>query len=131
MSEQIQLGDISLDVVHKDIKNVHLSVHPPTGRVRLSAPVRMDMDTIRLFAISKLCWIKKQQQQLRSQEQETPRDYLNRESHYLGGRRYLLSVIEVDEAPSIDLKHNRMILSIRPNPGLLPQKRFCRRSIRH
>ncbi|MBM2846544.1 MAG: putative metal-dependent hydrolase, partial [Bacteroidetes bacterium] len=61
MVAKIDLGDISLDVVKKDIKNVHLSVHPPTGRVRISAPLRMNLDTIRVFAISKLGWIKKQQ----------------------------------------------------------------------
>ena len=61
MATQIQLGDIAVDVVLKDIKNVHLSVHPPTGRVRISAPSRMSLDTIRVFAISKLGWIRQQQ----------------------------------------------------------------------
>jgi predicted metal-dependent hydrolase len=61
MTTRIQLGDIAVDVVKKDIKNVHLSVHPPTGRVRISAPLRMSIDTIRVFAVSKLEWVKKQQ----------------------------------------------------------------------
>ena len=113
MVTQIQLGDIALDVVRKDIKNVHLSVHPPTGRVRISAPSRMNLDTIRVFAISKLAWIKQQQRKLREQERETPREYLDRESHYVWGKRYLLSVIERDLAPAITLKHNRMILTVR------------------
>ncbi len=77
-----------MDVVLKDIKNVHLSVHPPTGRVRISAPERMSLDTIRVFAISKLGWIKQQQKKLREQERETPREYLDRESHYVWGKRY-------------------------------------------
>ena len=72
MVSQIKLGDIAVDVVLKDIKNVHLSVHPPTGRVRISAPKRMSLDTIRVFAISKLDWIKQQQAKLREQERETP-----------------------------------------------------------
>ena len=94
MATRLQLGDIAVDVVFKDIKNVHLSVYPPTGRVRISAPLRMSLDTIRVFAISKLGWIKQQQKKLREQERETPREYLDRESHYVWGKRYLLKVIE-------------------------------------
>ena len=114
MESQIQLGDITVDVILKDIKNVHLSVYPPTGRVRISAPKRMDLDTIRVFAISKLDWIKRQQLKMREQERETPREYVERESHYVWGKRYLLSVSEIDQAPSIELKHSRMLLSVRP-----------------
>ena len=98
MATQIELGDIAVDVVLKDIKNVHLSVYPPTGRVRISAPSRMSLDTIRVFAISKLGWIKQQQKKLREQERETPREYLDRESHYVWGKRYLLKVVESDAA---------------------------------
>lgn len=114
MIAQVQLGNIAVDVVLKDIKNVHLSVYPPNGRVRIAAPARMSLDTIRVFAVSKLGWIKRQQKKLREQERETPREYLNRESHYLWGRRYLLTVREDNEAPSIELKHSRIILRVRP-----------------
>ena len=114
MITQIELGDIAVDVVQKDIKNIHLSVYPPTGRVRISAPLRMDLDTIRVFAITKLGWIKSQQQKLREQERETPREYLDRESHYVWGKRYLLKIEEKDAAPEVELKHNKMILRIRP-----------------
>jgi len=114
---QITLGDIEADVVLKDIKNVHLSVYPPTGRVRITAPKRMSMETIRVFAISKLGWIKLQQKKLREQERETPRDYVDRESHYVWGKRYLLSVVERDEPPSIELEHERMLLQVRPQTG--------------
>ena len=113
MATRLRLGDIAVDVVLKDIKNVHLSVHPPTGRVRISAPLRMNLDTIRVFAISKLDWIRQQQRKLRGQERETPREYLDRESHYVWGKRYLLSVIQRDLAPSLALKHSRMILTVR------------------
>jgi predicted metal-dependent hydrolase len=98
-TEKLELGNIKIDVVKKDIKNIHLSVHPPSGRVRISAPKRLDLDTIRVFAISKLNWIKKQQSRIRRQEREAPRDYINRESHYFKGRRYLLKIIE-HNAPS-------------------------------
>jgi predicted metal-dependent hydrolase len=114
MLSQITLGDIAVDVVLKDIKNLHLSVHPPTGRVRISAPKRMRVDSIRVFAISKLDWIKQQQTKLREQERETPRDYVERESHYVWGKRYLLSVSEGDEPPSVQVKHGRMLLRVRP-----------------
>jgi predicted metal-dependent hydrolase len=117
MTDQIDIGGISIDVVFKDIKNLHLSVHPPTGRVRISAPERMNLDTIRVYAISKLDWIKKQQKQFQEQERETPRDYIDRESHYLWGRRYLLKVSEKNQAPSVELEHNRMMLTVRPGSG--------------
>jgi predicted metal-dependent hydrolase len=111
---QVQLGNIAVDVVLKDIKNVHLSVYPPNGRVRIAAPSRMSLNTIRVFAISKLSWIKQQQKKLREQERETPREYLNRESHYLWGKRYLLTVREENEVPSIQLMHHCILLSVRP-----------------
>ncbi|MCP4543632.1 MAG: M48 family metallopeptidase [Chloroflexi bacterium] len=114
MVTQIELGDITVDVVLKDIKNVHLSVHPPTGRVRISAPSRMSLDTIRVFAISKLAWIKQQQKKLQEQERETPREYLDRESHYVWGHRYLLQVIEIDAPPAIELQHTHLLLHVRP-----------------
>ena len=124
MASQIQLGDIAVDVVLKDIKNVHLSVHPPTGRVRISAPRRMKIDTIRVFAISKLDWIRRQQTKLREQERETPREYVDRESHYVWGKRYLLAVSESDQPPAIELKHSRMHLRVRPGTPLEKRRQF-------
>ncbi|HUW25063.1 MAG TPA: SprT family zinc-dependent metalloprotease [Gallionella sp.] len=118
MVTQINLGGLAVDVVQKDIKNIHLSVYPPTGRVHISAPLRMDIDTIRVFAITKLGWIKKQQHKLREQEREAPREYLERESHYVWGRRYLLKIEEQNAAPEVELKHNKIILHIRPVTSL-------------
>jgi predicted metal-dependent hydrolase len=116
-TQQINIGGISVDVEFKDIKNVHLSVYPPTGRVRIAAPARMSIDTIRLYAIAKLGWIKKQQKKLQEQQRETPREYLDRESHYVWGRRYLLKVQEADQTPSVELKHNQMVMTVRPDAG--------------
>jgi predicted metal-dependent hydrolase len=113
MRSRIQLGDIGVDVVRKDIKNIHLSVHPPTGRVRIAAPERMSLDTVRVFAIAKLPWIKKQQRKLREQERETAREYIDRESHYVWGQRYLLKVVEADRPATVELDHGRMILCVR------------------
>jgi predicted metal-dependent hydrolase len=106
-----------VDVILKEIKNVHLSVYPPSGRVRISAPKHMSLDAIRVFAVSKLDWIRQQQTKLREQERETPRDYVNRESHYVWGKRYLLTVTESDEPPAVELKPRRMLLRVRPGTG--------------
>jgi predicted metal-dependent hydrolase len=114
MTTQIQLGEMCIDVVKKDIKNVHLSVYPPMGRVRISAPLYMELDTIRLFAISKLDWIKREQRKILAQEREAPREFLERESHYVWGKRYMLSVVERDAPPAIDLQHSKLILQWRP-----------------
>lgn len=114
MVTQLKLGDIAVDVVLKDIKNVHLSVYPPTGKVRISAPQRMSLATIRVFAISRLGWIRQQQRRLREQDRETPREYLDRESHYAWGRRYLLKVVREHAAPQVELKHRKMILRVGP-----------------
>src|SRR5438128_9988809 len=113
MVTKIELGAITVDVVKKDIRNVHLSVYPPTGKVRISAPLRMDLDTIRVFAISKLGWIKQQQRKVSEQEREPPREYLDRESHYVWGKRYLLKIIQKDAAPSIEVRHATLRLRIR------------------
>jgi predicted metal-dependent hydrolase len=113
MAARVVIGDIPVDVVLKDIRNIHLSVHPPAGRVRLSAPVGMDIETLRLYAISRLGWIKKQQRKLRGQERETPREYLNRESHYLWGKRYLLKIVEREAPSAVDVQHSAILLYVR------------------
>lgn len=115
--EQLQLGNIIVDVIQKDIKNIYLSVYPPTGRVRISAPFRMDVDTIRVFAISKLSWIRKQQAKLKKQEREAPREFLNNESHYFNGKRYLLKIIHHNAAPRVNLQHSTIELYVRPKTG--------------
>src|SRR5436309_8425505 len=120
MPIHLLLGDTSVEVVLKEIKNIHLSVHPPSGRVRISAPSRMSLDTIRVFAVSKLGWIKQQQKKLREQERETPREYLDRESHFVWGKRHLLKVAENNSAPEVDVK--RHILSLKIRPGSSEEK---------
>ncbi len=117
MSGQIDLGDIAVEVVFKDIKNIHLSVYPPDGRVRMAAPARMDLDTLRVFAVSKLPWIRQQQRKLLGQARETQREFLDRESHYLWGRRYLLRVVEEDAAPALLLTPGTLVLRVRPGTG--------------
>ncbi|HUG80668.1 MAG TPA: SprT family zinc-dependent metalloprotease [Bryobacterales bacterium] len=114
MATTLKIGKTVVDVVQKEIKNVHLSVYPPTGKVRISAPLRMDVETIRLFAISKLSWIREQQRKVTEQERESPREFVERESHYLWGKRYLLKVVEEERSPRIELRHSKMVLRVRP-----------------
>lgn len=114
MTHTIQLGELSIRVTKKEIKNVHLSVHPPDGRVTLTAPSSTRLEVARAYAISRLGWIRRQQAQLRSQARETPRRFLERESHYLWGRRHLLSVVFRDAKPSVALDHKRITLTVRP-----------------
>lgn len=114
MAVTLDVSGIAVDVIRKNIKNVHLSVHPPTGRVRIAAPLRMSLDTVRLFAISKLGWIRHQQRTLLRQERETEREYLDRESHYLWGKRLLLKVVEFDAAPEVRVRHGSIVLQVRP-----------------
>jgi predicted metal-dependent hydrolase len=121
MVARLNLGGVAIDVTFKDIKNVHLSVYPPRGRVRIAAPRRMRLDTVRVFAISKLGWIKQQQRKLREQDREPQREYLDRESHYVWGKRYLFEVSESENPAAIELKGNRMLLQVRP--GADKQKR--------
>ena len=114
MSETIQLGKLSILVTRKDIKNVHLSVYPPDGRVTLVAPIATRLDVARAYAISRLGWIRQQQAKLKSQARETPRKFIERESHYLWGRRRLLSVAYRDAKPSVSIDHKRITLTVRP-----------------
>lgn len=114
MSKTIQLGELSIRVTKKAIKNVHLSVHPPDGRVTLVAPSATRLDVARAYAISRLGWIRQQQKKLWSQARETTRRFIERESHYLWGRRHLLSVAYREAKPSVSLDHKRITLTVRP-----------------
>ena len=122
MKSLLQIGDIEVEVVRKDIKNVHLSVHPPKGRVTVAAPAYMKLENIRLFVIAKVAWIREQQKRLELQDRETSRVFLNRESHYVWGQRYLLRLVEVDATPSIELKHGKMIFQSRPGTDVIKKQ---------
>lgn len=107
--EQITISNIRVDVVRKDIKNIHLAVYPPTGRVRIAAPLRVNEDAVRLFAISKLGWIKRNQRKFEGQDRISPREYQQRESHYFQGRRYLLKMVDTDETQKVVLRNKKFI----------------------
>ena len=114
MQATLRLGELHIHVVRKDIRNVHLSVHPPNGRTRIAVPRHLSDAAIRAFAIGKLGWIRAQQQKLQEQERETPREYLDRESHFVWGRRCLLRVVEHEAPPVVEWRQHRLTLSVRP-----------------
>lgn len=118
MSKRIVLGEVQIETVYKAVKNVHLTVHPPNGRVTLVAPKGTRPEVARAYAISKLGWIRQQKAALKSQARETPRQHVTRETHYLWGRRYLLRVIELDAKPQVKLDHKHITLQVRPGSSL-------------
>lgn len=117
--EQISISGITVNVVRKNIKNMHLAVYPPAGRVRLAVPLRMNAEAVRLFAISKIGWIRRHQRNFADQERLGPREYKERESHYFQGRRYLLRIRETSGAGYVDLQSKTYLdLHVKPDAGL-------------
>ena len=114
MRDTLELGDLHAEVTRKAIKHVHLSVLPPTGKVRVAAPVHVPLETIRLFVIDKLAWIRTQQRKLRAQQREAPRTYQGKESHFVWGRRRLLEVVRAETAASVQLTSRKLLLQVRP-----------------
>jgi predicted metal-dependent hydrolase len=115
MADTIQIGEVLIQVVRKAVKNVHLSVHPPDGRVTLVAPTSTRLEVARAYAISKLGWIRNQREKLRNQARETPRKFIERESHQIWGRRHLMTINYADVKPCVRLDHKRVILTVRPS----------------
>lgn len=107
--QKITVGNISIDVVRKDIKNLHLGVYPPNGRVRIASPLKIDDEAVRLFAISKMAWIKKQKIKFETQERQTERRFVSGESHYYNGNRYLLNVIYHNATPKVEIRNKTYI----------------------
>jgi predicted metal-dependent hydrolase len=103
---QIIVNDLVVEVVRKKIKNLHLSVYPPNGRVRVSAPLHIDDEAVRMAVISRLAWIRRQQAKFEGQERQSAREYVSGESHYFQGNRYLLNVICHDAPPKVVLRSN-------------------------
>ena len=114
MANNILVSGIEIEVQKKNIKNMHLSVLPPDGRVRISAPLRIKDETIRLFAITKIGWIRKQITKFENQPRQTEREYINGESHYVWGRRYRLEINYYNHGRNnVEIKGNRLILAVR------------------
>lgn len=102
----IEVRGIEVEVVRKPIKNLHLSVHPPDGRVRVSAPRSIDDDAVRLAVISRLAWIRRHRVALAEQPRQSEREMVSGESHYFLGRRYRLHVLEHRGPNRVNLKGN-------------------------
>ena len=117
-SHQLLIGSVPVEVTIKPIKNLHLSVVPPDGAVRISAPQGMSPDHVRAYAIGKLGWIRKQQARFSAQQRESPRLVIERESHALWGQRLLLHIEEVNAAPRIEVHPRHLILFLRPGSTL-------------
>lgn len=114
-TERISISNIEIDVIRKDIKNMHLAVYPPNGRIKISAPNRMDEEVVRLFAISKLGWIKKHVKNFQDQPRETIRKYVSGESHFFLGQRYLLKLEEHVGSSKVDIKGiKHIVIKIKP-----------------
>lgn len=124
MKSQFQIDNISIEVIRKSIKNIHLSVHPPHGRVTIAAPTHLKLDTIRVFAIAKIDWIRDQQKKLLNQERESSREFLNRESHFVWGERYLMKVVEVEKSPSLQIKNRQLVFRVRSDWGQAEKQVF-------
>lgn len=122
---QIDVNGLTVDVVRKDIKNLHLAVYPPNGRVRVAAPLRLDDEAVRLAVIARLAWIKRQRAKYEAQERETKREYLNGESHYFLGARYRLNIVEEDAQPKVIVRNKQYLdLYIRPGSDSVQRERI-------
>lgn len=110
----IRLGEIAIATTCKAVKHAHLSVHPPHGRVTLVAPLGTRPEVMRAYAISRLSWIRRQQEAFRAQAREMPRRYIPRETHWLWGKRCLLTVDYVEAAARVTHDHQRIRLQVRP-----------------
>lgn len=123
MTETLKVGELSVELIRKSVKHVHLSVHPPEGNITLVAPTGTRTEVARAYAISRLAWIRAQQASFASQARETPRRYVSRESHYLWGRRYLLAVEYREAKPKVVLDHRRIRLCVRPGSDASSRER--------
>ncbi len=121
----IEVGGIRVEVVRKPIKNLHLSVHPPEGHVRVSAPLRVDDEAVRLAVISRLRWIRRHQKTFANQPRQSQREMVSGESHYFMGRRYRLRVLEHNGPNRISWNGNaELMMRVRPGTGREKREQF-------
>lgn len=121
-ADQIEVSGIRVDVVRKDIKNLHLAVYPPGGRVRVAAPEHLDDEAVRLAVVTRLGWIRRKQEDYVAQERQSAREMVTGEAHYVQGRRYRLDVVEASGRPSVALRNGRT-LQLRARTGASPTER--------
>ncbi len=128
----ITVRGISVEIVRKDIKHLHLGVYPPSGRVRVASPSRLDDDAVRLAVISRLGWIRRQQAEFAQQDRQSQREFVTGESHYFWGRRYRIDMIEHNGPPAVRLPNNTtMELRVRPGSDQEVREAVLHRWYRH
>lgn len=121
----LQVGGIEAVVLYKPVKNLHLNVLPPVGKVRVTAPQNMNDDAIRTFLATRISWIKKQQAKFKQQERQTPREYVSGETHYFFGKKYRLEVVHAETKESVQIKgKNKIILTVKPKSNVLKRERL-------
>ena len=120
----LTVAGIGVDVVYKHIKNMHISVYPPMGRVRVAAPERLDEDAIRVAIVQRLPWIKKQREQLRAADRQSEREMIAGESHYVWGQRLRLEIQEVSGRPHIDVNGSKLRLKIAANSDSIARRKL-------
>ena len=112
MSTTLSVNNHEVEITKKDIKNIHLSVHPPNGKIRVSAPLKIEDSSIKAFVLTKLEWIKKHQNRLKNQEREAKRELVNRESIFVWGNRYLIQLENTMKEEDVSLNGNKLIMSV-------------------
>jgi predicted metal-dependent hydrolase len=122
--KQFLLDDITINVEQKNIKNINLSVSPPDGRAHITAPHRLDLDAIRVYAVSKLKWIKKQQAIVSDRSSNPLPEFINRESHYYNGKPYRLEVIEIEATPRVEMQNDSLVLYVRPGSTIEKRRKI-------
>ena len=121
----MRVSNLTIEMIRKDIKNIHLGVYPPNGRIRMAIPLRTSDESARLFVISKTQWIKKQQKVFSKYQRQTPRKYVTGETHYIFGKAYLLDVISSDEPVKIEIKKKTHIeLYVKPKTTIKQKEKI-------
>ena len=120
----VLISDIQIEIIKKDIKNMHLSVLPPDGKVRVSAPNNLSDESIIMFVKTKLGWIKKQQEKFELQPRQSEREYVSGETLYVCGHQYFLQVEYNQKKNSLVLEGNKAILSVRKESTAKQREKF-------
>lgn len=114
-SDCIEVSGIAVRIVRKDIKNLHLGVYPPDGRVRAAVPLRLAEDALRLAVVSRLGWIRRRQRAFLEQARQSEREMVSGETHYVSGRKVRLKVEPSRTGPRVELKNRTLVLRVKPD----------------
>ena len=124
------VSGMRIDVVRKPIKNLHLGVYPPNGRIRVAVPLRVSDDAVRLAVVTRLAWIKRQTVKFQAQERQSVREYVSGESHYFLGRRFRLHVIDNEGQRRADFRTNKIQLFVPKGADRMTRERIILKSYR-